>query len=169
MQSRKKHREVKFFIPKAFPVFYTSQISEWTHIFIDHCVMAEQHWPKAAQDPAGFIWCPANDGYFLPGWVIYLSGAAGTQEFLTLTGNFEKCGLQEYERKEHNRAWWTHTAQSKRGTSSFLKCSLCLCWRSLNEIVYVNCSIWLTPLISIIKRKRFGGEKGRGVGEIVYN
>lgn len=98
-------------IPSQSFIFH-SQISEWTHVFIDHCFISEEHWPKAAQHPAGFIWCPADDGYFLPGWVIYLSGAVGTQEFLTLAGNFEKCGLQEYERKEHNRTWWTRRAQS---------------------------------------------------------
>lgn len=72
-------------------------------------------------------------------------------EFLTLPGNFEKLGLQEYERKQLGE----HALQ-------LLKCSLCLWWRSLNEIIYISRNIWLTPLISTIKRKRFEGENGKG-------
>lgn len=165
MQSRKNCREMKLFPTLAFAMFCTYWVSQCTHIFIYHYFIAEEHWPKPVQNPAKcwgarFIWCPADDGYFLPGWVIYLSGAVGMHGFLTLTGNFEKRGLQEYERKQHSLVNM-HSREQKVYLQPF-KCSLCLWWRSLNEIIYISCNIWLTPLISIIKRKRCGGEKGKG-------
>lgn len=62
-----------------------------------------------------------------------------------------------------------HSRPKAKVLPTVLKCSLCLWWRSLNEIIYISSNIWLTPLISIIKCKRFGGEKGKGVERSVYN
>jgi len=145
-------------------------LNKW--LFIYNYLIVEAHWPKSVQNlakrwGARFIQCPADDRCFLPGYVIYLSSAAGTHGFLTCASQFEKRGLQEYERKQHG-SLNTHV-QERKVYLQLLKCSLCLRWRRLNEIIYISHRIWLTPLISIIKRKSFGGEKGKGVEGSVYN